>query len=289
MKIKSILATAAAGLLLASCQGGGAAPDGKSLGDIKNASAADSLIYYFGQMRGAEYHRQAERDTTLADAASKKAFVQGVQAGMNAVKNQNEAYNQGLFLGMQMAMNIQQFKEDYGVDLNKRIFIESLSDAVNADSIADSQDTQREFYRIIGVFNDQKDEREKTAAAESLAKEAVNMKLPKISDDIYGQITSRTDSAALKPGDNVEMEITISKVDGSSLNAPLPTKGRIGARNIAAPINRMLEGMKSGESGRFITSARAMFGPRVSQLGLNGSDVVVVNLKASLLPEDDKK
>ena len=288
MKIKSILTFAAAGLMLASCQGG-AGSEGNGLGDAKNNSAADSLIYYFGQMRGAEYQRQAERDTTLAEAQSKKAYIQGVQAGLNAVKNGNEAYNQGLFLGMQMAMNIHQFKEDYGVELNKRIFVESLSKAVNSDSLSNPQEMQREFYKIMGKFNEQKEERDKAAASESLSQEATNLKLSKIADDVYGEITVKNDSVALKEGDNVKMDLSLATVAGKELNAPLPTKGKIGARNIVAPINDMLKSLKSGETGKFIAPARALFGPRASQLGLEPSDVVVVTLKASLLPDEDAK
>ncbi len=286
MKIKSIITMAAAGLMLASCQGGASSDGQASSGDLKNATPADSLIYYFGQMRGAEYRRQAERDTTLADAQAKKAYLQGVQAGMNAVKSADEAYNQGLFLGMQMAMNIQQFKDDYGVDLNKRIFMTSLSEAVNADSIANPQDMQREFYKIIGKFNEEKEAREKAAAGESLSQEAKKLNLAKISDDVYGTVTVKTDSVALKEGDNVEMEYQITNAAGKEIEAPLPKKGKIGARNLVAPINDMLKTLKNGETGKFITSARALFGPRVSQLGLEPSEVVTVTLKASIITED---
>lgn len=290
MKIKSFLMMAAAGLVLASCQGGTSSEgNGNGLGALKDATPADSLIYYFGQMRGAEYQRQAERDTTLADAQAKKAYIQGVQAGLNAVKNENEAYNQGLFLGMQMAMNIQQFKEDYGVDLNKRLFVKSISNAINADSLDNQQEMQREFYKIIGKFNEEKETREKAAATETLSREAKSMNLAKISDDVYGEVTAKTDSVALKAGDSVMMDIKLTQPDGKELNAPLPVKGKIGARNIMAPVNDMLKTMKSGESAKFITSARALFGARVSQLGLEPADVVVVNLKASLLPEEPKK
>lgn len=275
---------AAAGLMLASCQGGPS--QGQLSGDLKSATPADSLIYYFGQMRGAEYRRQAERDTTLADAQAKKAYLQGVQAGMNAVKNGDEAYNQGLFLGMQMALNIQQFKDDYDIELNRRIFMSSLTEAVNADSLASAQDIQREFYKIMGKFNEEKEAREKAAAAESLSQEAQKLNLAKISEDVYGAVTVKTDSVALKEGDNVEMEYQLTNAAGKDIEAPLPNKGKIGARNVAAPINAMLMTLKSGETGKFITSARALFGPRVSQLGLEPSEVVTVTLKASIATED---
>lgn len=286
MKFKSILAIAATGLLLAACQGG-VSSDNKGLGELKNASAADSLIYYFGQMEGSKFHKKAEKDTTFNNTQAKKAYIQGVQAGMNAAKNGNEAYNQGLFLGMQMAMNFQQFKEDYGIDLNKQLFMSSLSSAINADSLSDFQEMQREFYRLIGKFNEERDARDKAAAVETLTQEAQKMKLAKISDDVFGEVTVKTDSVALKAGDNVAFEMNVTDLNGKVINSPMPKKGKIGARNLVAPLNDMLSSLKSGESGKFITSARALFGARVNQMGLEPTQVMVVDLKASIMPEDN--
>lgn len=118
MKIKSFLAIAACGLLFAACQ----TNDGQSVAtDHSNAEKADSMLYYFAQMNGAQYDRDAQRDTTLASDEAKKAYIMGVQTGLNAAKEDNDAYNRGLNLGMQMAMTFQQFKKDYGVELNKKV------------------------------------------------------------------------------------------------------------------------------------------------------------------------
>ncbi len=197
---------------------------GKSLADIPNATAADSLIYYFGQMRGAEYQREAERDTTLDTDQAKKAYVQGVQAGLNAAKANDEAYNRGLFLGMQMAMNMQQFKDEYDVQLNKKVFVESLSDAISADSVQDAREMQKEFYRIMGSFNEQKEKRDKEAADAALTQEAAKLKLAKISEVLYGEVTAKNDSAKIKTGDNVVMEIKLSNAGGKGDRGPASFK-----------------------------------------------------------------
>lgn len=289
MKIKSYLSIAAAALLLASCQGNSGSGSGKSLADIPNATAADSLMYYFGQMRAAEYQREAQRDTILTTEQAKKAYIQGVQAGINAAKAGDEAYNRGMFLGMQMAMNMQQFKDEYEVQLNKRVFVESLANAINADSIQDAREMQREFYRIMNTFNEQKEKRDKEAASESLSQEATKLKMPKISDDLYGEVLAKNDSAQIKTGDNVTMTLEFNKADGQAIETPFPSKGKVGSRSLQGPVNDALKAMKSGESGKFASSAYALFGQRCQQMGLKPADAVIFTLKASIAPADEAK
>lgn len=283
MKFKSYLAMAACGIIFAACSN----PEAKPLSEISDATKADSLIYYFAQMRGAEYDREAQRDTTLATDEAKKAYVMGVQAGLNAAKADNEAYNRGLFLGMQMAMNFQQFSKDYGISLNKKVFIESLAEALSTDSLANPSEMQREFYRIMGEFNSSKEERDNQAATESLEKAASGMNLKKIADNLWGEITQKTEGEAIKDGDNVETSIVLTNVDGKSIEAPLPSKIKVGARNIPAPIGDALKALKNGETGKFATSAKALFGQRASQMGLEPSDVVMMTVKATIAPADD--
>lgn len=284
MKIKSFIAVAAMALAFGACQN----PDGQTADNFKGGSQADSLMYYFGQMRASEYQREASRDTTLATAEAKRAYVQGVQAGINAAKANDDAYNQGLFLGLQMAMNFQQFQKDYDIQLNKKVFLESLSAAVNADSLGDTREMQREFYRIMGQFNEEKTERDRAAAAANLSQEAKKLNLPKISDDLYGQVTGKTEGEALKDGDNVALEISLTGVKGNRIEAPLPSKAKIGARNLPTPLSDALQTLKNGETGKFATSAQALFGQRCSQLGLEPSDVVIAGIKATAIGADEK-
>ena len=178
MKIKSYLSIAGAALMLAACQGA-SEKGGKSLADIPNATAADSLIYYFGQMRGAEYQREAERDTTLDTDQAKKAYVQGVQAGLNAAKANDEAYNRGLFLGMQMAMNMQQFKDEYDVQLNKKVFVESYptpSPPTLCKTLAKCRKSSTESW---AHSTNRKRNATRKAADAALTQEAAKLKLAK--------------------------------------------------------------------------------------------------------------
>lgn len=273
--------------MLAACQNG---EEAKPLSDINDASKADSLVYFFARMRGAEYDREAVRDTTLMSEESKKAYVMGVKAGLNAAKADNDAYNRGLFLGMQMAMNFQQFKKDYGVQLSSKVFVEGLAEALKSDSTLDTQKMQGEFYRLMGEFNNRKEERDKAAAAESLNLAGKKLSLKEISENLWGEVTGKTDGAQIKDGDNVDVQIEMTRMDGQPLQAPLPNQLKVGARNMPSAITDAIKTLKSGETGKFATSAQALFGARSSQMGLEPADVVLMTVKAIVVtPEEEKK
>ena len=67
---------------------------------------------------------------------------------------------------------------------------------------------------------------------------------------LYGEVTAKNDSAKIKTGDNVVMEIKLSNAGGKEIEAPLPSRGKVGARNIMAPLNDALTALKTGETGQ---------------------------------------
>lgn len=274
---------AAAGLMLAGCQN---AQQGKSLDSISGASKADSLIYYFGEMRGAEYKNAAVQDSTLGTPASKQAYIRGVQAGLNAVKADQEAYNRGLYLGMQMAMNIDQFKKDYDVELSKKVFIDGLAQAIASDSVADASEMQREFYRLMNEFQKEKETRDNEAASAALTADASKKGYSKVTDVLYAKLGA-SDAPKLKDGDKVDIDLKIKTADGKDINAPLPSKLTVGQR-IQGPLNDALLALSSGQKGEFLTTAQALFGQRCQQLDLKPADVLTIELTPTLAKEEEK-
>lgn len=277
MKIKSIIAVAAGSLMLAACQGNNGNAD-----ILKDATPGDSLVYYFGQLRGTEYVREAQSDSTLATKQAKEAYIRGVQAGLDVAKNDDEAFNRGLFLGIQMATNIKQFKTDYDVQLSKKMFVESLREVLSSDSVKNTADMQREFYRLMNDFSVKKENRDKEEAQATLAKEAAKLKMAKITDEIYGGPTDKKEGQLLKKGDAVILKVKLSDLKGNSFDVPLPTSVKIGGRNIPQPLSDALTSLRNGESGKYLTSAFALFGSRVSQLGLQPDEILVMDLTASI-------
>ena len=275
MKYLKLLSAGFLATILASCQS-----DGGNL--LSDATPADSLVYYFGQMRGLEYKRQSEVDTTLKEQSAKQAYIQGIQAGLSGVREDDEAYNKGFMLGMQMAMNFKQFHDQYDVTINKEIFVKSVSQALNSDSLPSQTEMQGHFYRIMGQFNAEKEAKDKQAAIETVSQEAKNMNLPMISEELYGSVTEKTDGEKIKDGDEVTLDMKLEKPDGEKIQAPFPNRAKVGARNIPEVLNTMLLNMNSGETGKYITSARALFGQRVAQMNIEPSQVIVMTLKADV-------
>lgn len=269
MKLKSLFTIAAASLMLAACQGQGA----KNAASADDTAKADSLIYYFAQMRGADYLRQAESDSVRNSKQSRQEFISGVRAGLAAVKADKDAYNEGVFVGMQMAMNMAQFEKEYGVRPSDRVFMEGLSKTLNADSVPNAQEIQKEFYRIIGDFNAQKEARDKEQGAKALAKAAESNGLAKISDTLYGKVAN-SDAPKIKDGDKVNVDITITDAEGKELSAPMPKTFTVGQRMKNTPVSEAILTLASGEKGSFATTALAMYGARCSQMGLEPSDVI---------------
>ncbi len=274
MKLKSFFSIAAAGLLLASCSN---SEGGNSADSLSNASKADSLIYCFGQMRGAEYQREAANDTTLDSKEAKQEYLRGVRAGIQAVKAEQEAYNRGLFLGMQMAMNMNQFKEDYNIQLSSKVFLESLSEALNCDSAVNTTKMQSDFYRLMGEFNKEKETRDKEAAETALKEAAASKKMEKITDDLYGSV-AKSDKEKIKKGDKVKLDLTITNPQGKEIDAPFPKELTIGQRMANTPLNDAVTSLASGEKGSFVTTAQALFGNRCAQMGLKPADVLTLTI-----------
>lgn len=281
MKLKSILSMAAAALVLASCQ----TPSGEKLADIDNAGKADSLMYIFGQMRGAEFKKMAERDTTLDSSEARRAYIAGIKAGLKAVKEDQNAYNQGVYLGMQMAMNMAQFKKDYNVNLSHRVFVEGVAEALS-DSTLNPQALQADFYAIMNDFNTAKENADKAAASKALEKAAAEKKFNKITDQLYGSVPA-SDQPKLKDGDKVKISAQITTAAGKSLNAPVPPTMTLSERMSESPIYQALISLASGQKGEFLTTAVAMFGNRCSQFGLEPSDVLSLTLTGTVeTPEE---
>ena len=284
MKLLRFLPIAALAFAAVSCQNSGS---GDSL--QAGASRADSLMYYLGKMRAADYVREAQRDTTMDNAEAKRAYVQGMQAGMTGVRADDEAYNKGFMQGIQMAMNMKDFTDNYGLKLNPQVFIQSLNAGLSADSLPPSREIQQDFRKVMNQISDEKEEKDKAASRETLSQEAGKLGLPKINDDLYGKTIATSDGEQLKKGDDVTFQLKVTKADGAPVNGPSPSKGKIGARNLPEPLNDALETLKSGEEGEFTTSAHAYYGQRCKQVGLTPTDLVKFTVKAEIVKEEDKK
>ena len=284
MKILKLLPIAAIAFLAVSCQNGA----GSSLSE--SATPTDSLMFYLGKLNAADYLREANRDTTMKEASEKQAYLNGVRAGLAALKEGNENYNKGVMLGMQMASQMMSFCEQMDVQINRSSYINSLTSAVMADTLPNTTEAQSEFRKVMQNIENAKQEKDRVASQVNLKQEAESAGLPKISDDLYGKVTTATDSAAIVEGDEVNVSVQLTKLDGETISMPVAPKGKVGnKRNYPEVISAALESLKSGETGEFMTTAHALVGGRAQQLGLEAADVVKLTLTASVVPQEEKK
>lgn len=280
---------AAIACIAVSCQTNG----GSSLG--ADASQTDSMMYYLGEMNGADYLRQAVSDTTLKEGGSKQAYLNGVRAGLSALKEGDENYNRGVMLGVQMAASMIAYSEQMEIPVDKNAYLSSLSSTIMADTLPNVQNAQMELNRLMQDIQKSKDEREKVASQESLKAAAEAAGLPKIDDDLYGKVTATTDSAILNVGDEVTAQVNLTKENGEPVTYPISGKGKIGNKRAFGSdvVSNAMLNLKSGETGEFMTTAHALFGTRVQQVGLKSNDVLKMQITATLVPKtekpDDKK
>lgn len=282
MKILRILPVAALAFVVVSCQ------NGSGNGLSENASQTDSLMYYLGQMNAADYLREASRDTIMKSESEKMVYMNGVRAGMASLKDGNDAYNKGFMLGMQMASQMMSFCEQMDVKINRSAYINSLENALMADSMPNINLAQSQFRIVMQNIENAKTEKDKVSSQESLKKVGEAAGLPKINDDLYGKVTVTTDGKALEEGDEVTVDAKFTKEDGESINVPFAPKGKIGnKRNYPEVIATALENMRSGETGDFMTTAHALMGGRAQQMGLKATDVVKFTISATLVPQEE--
>lgn len=286
MKIFRVLPLAAMVCIMASCQNSG--------GGLSDASSpTDSLMFYLGQINAGDYLREADRDTALKELSARQAYMDGVRAGLKVLKAGDDNFNKGAMLGMQMAANMVSFSEQMDVAIDKDVYVLSLGSALAADTMPDVQMAQAEFRRLLADIENDKREKDQAISRESLRQAAEAAGLPMIEDDLYGKVTHTTDGAPLKTGDDVTVEITLTKLDGSDLNIPMQPKGKVGNnRNFPSILSNAMLTLKSGETGEFMTTAHALGNSRAQQLGLEAKDVVKMTVKATLVPveeDNDKK
>ena len=279
MKFLKLWPVAAIACLAVSCQNGG--------NQLESASQADSLMYYLGQMHAVDYLREANRDTVMNETSEKNAYLAGVRTGLSLLKDGDQNYNKGVMMGLQMANQMMSFTEQMKMPLNKSAYINSLSSALMADSMPNNMEIQANFRKVMNNIQQAKEAADKAMSQESLKAVADAAGMPKISDDLYGKVTqSNNDTVTLKKGDEITLDLKVTKEDGEALNLPLAPKGKIG-RGYPEILTEAILKLKSGETGEYMTSAHALLGARAPQMNLEPNDVIKFSVTPTLVPQED--
>lgn len=274
--------------LLASCGGNG---DGKKLADIKDATRSDSVMYYFGQMNAVDYWRQNNGDTTMLTDDARAEYLRGVRAGMEAAR-ESEAYNQGLYAGVQMAMGVKEFETEYGLKCNPRTVIEGVTAGLESDTAVNISDTQMNFRRLMDAIDSEKQAEDAKLAAQALEKDAAAQKMTKVNDNLYaGKILHAGSGPKIQNGDSIAAILEI-KVFGTKENIDQRAHHNfIVGTILPGPFTEALKTMQVGEARQFITTAPALFGRLYTRRGLAATDILELTIttnKVGAIPEPVK-
>lgn len=285
MKFRSILYAAASAALsvsmLASCSGkDGDESKAASLADYKDLSAGDSVAFYIGQITALDYWQAAQQDTVMKSRESRDQFLKGLRAGYEAVRD-NDAYNRGYYTGVQLAMQLKEFGEDYETTVNRQVVFDAFADGLRNDSAINPSDAQMNFNQVTDALNARKEAKDKAAAQEILKKEAAAKGWQMVNDGLYAsKATGPEDTPLLKDGDAVKVSLSVAGVNGTEIdrreNADL-----IVGKAYPGPVTQALLSMRLGQTRTFFTYAQAIFGRMFARYGMKATDIVAIRISTS--------
>lgn len=271
-----------AGMLAGASLLGGCGHKNKSLGEMKNASPSDSMMYYFGEMQAANFWQDAQTDTLLRDEEARNEFMKGFRAGINMNKD-NSAYNKGVQLGLRLAIRLQEFEERYGIDFSEEILANSLELHLEADSVVNVVQAQKGFYHVKDRLDYALAKEQVEGAKANLAKEGKARGFTMVSDTLYAyDISDPGTGPNLKNGDRIAIEITTRTLNGEEIVArQFPDSITIGEGRIPRVVREGLYTMRNGETRSFMTTPRTLFGKRYSVYRLPYEQPVIFTVKVS--------
>ncbi|MDE6273043.1 MAG: FKBP-type peptidyl-prolyl cis-trans isomerase N-terminal domain-containing protein [Muribaculaceae bacterium] len=282
MKINKYAASAAILALtaLASCSGNSEGDNKvRQMADYKGMSAGDSVAYYVGQMASFEYWQAARQDTLMQSREARDAYLKGLRAGYDALRD-DDAYNQGYYMGMQLAMQMKEFSGDFNTSVNKSILVNSFEDGLKNDSILDRGEVQRGFTEVTSALQARKEAEDRKLAEEELKKAGTASKWQAVNPSLYAETGKGGEGALVKEGESVGFSMIISDTKGKPIDRRENPDMVVG-KMYAGPVTQAILTMKIGETRTFHTYANALLGRFAQRYGMKGTEIVSFTITLS--------
>lgn len=262
--------------LLASC--------GSKSGDIsemKDATPADSMMYYFGMMQANNYLHDGESDTLFLTEKGKEAFMKGFRKGLNSDKD-DPCFNKGYQEGLRLAIRLREFEQQYGTTFPKDMLADAMEAAIQSKEDIDVAAAQKAYYKIKDRLDVDKVGREKPASEEALAKAAKKLEMTMVSDSLYAKdITAPGKGPKFKDGDKIDLQLNAATLNGQELGRQFPSQIVLGEGRVPAVVRLAIYTMTDGQTRTFLSTPQAMFGHGFEKYHLTPSDPVVFTIKAN--------
>lgn len=278
MKKQIIMMFAAVGLLMSSCVG---KPEPKTLEEIPNADLNDSIGHYWGQLLSSRYWQMTKQDSELATEASKDAYLEGFQTVINLAKNDNNAFNMGMYSAIEAMLGMVQANADFNIDIDREAMLLALAYGMQSDTIVDYATVDAKMRDITMRLQKEKEARERVEADSIIASK---MKTDGYDKDLKGNAYKNLqvgEGAKIESNDQILAEISFGKIDGTPLFPSMGASKLVVDQNqYPLIINEILKDMNIGTTRVYLLVATDVFGANVPrQLGVKSSDVVILTIK----------
>ena len=253
----------------------------KDISDLKNATPADSMMYYFGEMQAYNFWQDAQTDTTLRSDKARREFMKGVRTAMK-MDEDDAAYNKGLQLGLRLAVRLREFQSRYGCEFSEEIFTAALENAIFNDTSYNIADAQKEYYKIKDRLEIDAASMELGEAKKMLLERARENDFEMVSDTLFAKdVTPTTTDEHFKEGDRVAVKVTVSTLDGKEIvTRQFPDSVTLGEGRIPLIVRYALYTMTDGQTRQFMTTPRTLFGKRYAAYKLPYDVPVIFTVKA---------
>lgn len=275
--ITGLLCLAVSVTVFTSCQNDERRQAAYTISQISNPTDADSLMFYFGQLRAIKFWRDADTDTLLRTQTAQKEYLAGVEAGLKAL-DKSEAYLKGLLVGADLAESIREYSRNYGRTFNSDIMMKSMRSTLNQDSAPDLMKVRHEFYSIRNNMEMMRDARESEKADIALQAAGEKMEMTKITNDLWKKVMVEGAGPEIVRGSRAEVAMQLTTLAGHKIPLVLPNEIVVGARLISTVFSDALLTMRYGERCEFLTTALALFGSHARQMDLSPDDVLVLTI-----------
>lgn len=258
-----------------------------SLNSIANPSDADSLMYYFGQLRAVKYMRDSELDTMLTSKEAEKEYLEGLREGLKSLKR-SEAYMLGLLSGAEHAYNIRNYSRNYDREFNPDVMIRSMTAALESDSDINVAEARRNFYNLRNRMESDRNSRDIIEARKALASRVETLGMSKIHDNLWNKVLIHGGGKSLERGDRISVAMALHTIDGQRIPLRLPTEYVVGGRFISTIVTDAMLSMHYGDRCEFATSALALFGSHCDQMSVSPDDVMIITISVLGELEDNE-
>lgn len=253
----------------------------RDISDLKDATPADSMMFYFGEMNASNYWQDAHSDTLLQTEQAREEFMEGFRKALELDRDQS-AYNKGLQLGLRLALRLREFNERYGEDFSEAVLASSMAAFLKDESAINILEAQRGYYNIKDQFELNAAQKELGDSKLTLAHKGKENNYNMVNDTLYAQdVTPPTSGPTFKEGDRIAVEVSACTLDGKEIVArQFPDSITLGEGRIPPIVRQAIYTMTDGQTRRFMTTPRTLFGKRYAAYHLPYDEPVIFTVKA---------